>query len=326
MPQAPDARNRADRAARAENAACRNLLRLCEGSRPAALPLRAPPMRDRQVESSESRAGRRSDRSCHRRRRVRKCSGARTGAVARLPDTAPAPALDSRRSRLRLKSARPEKARPCATQLLLYRSLHPKSAAELAARTFAATVLPAARLRAPGHPGSGPSIRPPSAWLADSDRAWRFRGSFEYSHHLLASNTGNLHALVSARFAAQNSNSRYRHLQTPGKQPSNGLVCAAIDWSGRHAQLKRALILPLDRVSPRPWRHLQCERHATCHVCNVDHRGFSRSPKIAVPMRISVAPSSMATSKSWLMPIDSTGSSIPMLRLSWSRRSRSFRK
>src|SRR4051812_17316878 len=33
-----------------------------------------------------------------------------------------------------------------------------------------------------------------------------------------------------------------------------------------------------------------------------------RPPKIAVPTRISVAPSSIATSKSWLMPIDSSPS------------------
>ena len=51
-----------------------------------------------------------------------------------------------------------------------------------------------------------------------------------------------------------------------------------------------------------------------------------RSPKIAEPMRTSVAPSSTATSKSWLMPMDSTGNARPSRLLMSSRSSRNLRK
>ena len=48
-------------------------------------------------------------------------------------------------------------------------------------------------------------------------------------------------------------------------------------------------------------------------------------PKIAVPTRTIVAPSSMATSKSWLMPIDSSPEHVPAATPSARKRSRSSR-
>jgi len=51
-----------------------------------------------------------------------------------------------------------------------------------------------------------------------------------------------------------------------------------------------------------------------------------RLPNIAVPIRISVAPSSMATSKSCDMPMDNTGSAQPSFAASSSRSSHNRRK
>src|SRR5262249_12301062 len=56
--------------------------------------------------------------------------------------------------------------------------------------------------------------------------------------------------------------------------------------------------------------------------------GFGLSPKMAVPTRTQVEPSSMATSKSCDMPMESTAMATPgSLRWAiWSRKSRSRRK
>jgi tetratricopeptide (TPR) repeat protein len=54
--------------------------------------------------------------------------------------------------------------------------------------------------------------------------------------------------------------------------------------------------------------------------------GGVRSPNNAVPTRTSVAPSSIATSKSWDIPIDRTGRSIPSFTVNSSRNSLNRRK
>ena len=55
-------------------------------------------------------------------------------------------------------------------------------------------------------------------------------------------------------------------------------------------------------------------------------RSAGRSPKIALPTRTMVAPSSMAISKSWLMPMLRSGSGAPPSFSSSSRSSRSWMK
>ena len=59
----------------------------------------------------------------------------------------------------------------------------------------------------------------------------------------------------------------------------------------------------------------------TAHV-----HAASRGPKRAVPIRTSVEPSSTATAKSWLIPIESSGSGRPNCAASWPRSSMSRRK
>ena len=56
------------------------------------------------------------------------------------------------------------------------------------------------------------------------------------------------------------------------------------------------------------------------------HAAFFRSPKIAVPTRTRVAPSSIATSKSWLMPMESSPPASSPSRSARSRSARSRRK
>src|SRR3972149_3677974 len=59
--------------------------------------------------------------------------------------------------------------------------------------------------------------------------------------------------------------------------------------------------------APRPRLHLDPETNIPTPLFHLKtHAGPGRGPKSAVPRRTWVAPSSMATSKSWLIPMESS--------------------
>src|ERR1700719_3324533 len=105
-----------------------------------------------------------------------------------------------------------------------------------------------------------------------------------------ARNACNRDALVPILVARYDSNSRDRHVQTLRQQAAHSECQLAIAFDG------------------------------------FNHVFIGRAPNSAVPTQISVAPSSVATSKSWLIPMESTGNGRPRRALRSSRSSRSLRK
>src|SRR3990172_3415190 len=118
--------------------------------------------------------------------------------------------------------------------------------------------------------------------------------------------SGHLDGLLRAALAAGYLNGTPRQAQTLGQQLDHRLVGAALDGRRRHPHAQGAAVNPGDFFPPRPRLHLDPKTNSATPFFNRQaHRGAGRGPKSAVPRRTWVAPSSMAISKSWLIPMDS---------------------
>jgi hypothetical protein len=105
----------------------------------------------------------------------------------------------------------------------------------------------------------------------------------------------NLKNFVSTPFSRGEQNGRPRHTQISCYELDGGLVRFSLNR--RRIEAQNQLPFPVSRK----FRSLCIGDHADPHLYHW------RSPKSAEPMRTMVAPSSMATSKSWLIPIESSG-------------------
>src|SRR3989338_4856893 len=118
---------------------------------------------------------------------------------------------------------------------------------------------------------------------------------------------GHLDGLLRAALAAGYLNGTLRQVQTLGQQRDYGLVGAALEGRRRHLHAQRAAVHAGDFFAPRPRLHLDPETNIPTPLFHLKtHAGPGRGPKSAVPRRTWVAPSSMATSKSWLIPMESS--------------------
>src|SRR5579863_368687 len=133
------------------------------------------------------------------------------------------------------------------------------------------------------------------------------------------------HALGSAFPARQDFNSGGRHVQTFREEAAERLIGAIVHRRSGHANLQCALKFATDGVAAGAWLHAHLKNHAAAARGYANHF-FGRSPKIAEPMRTCVAPSSIATSKSWLIPMESSGNLRPNCCSRSSRRRRKRRK
>src|SRR5262249_5555174 len=133
--------------------------------------------------------------------------------------------------------------------------------------------------------------------------------------------------LTSAGFAAGYGNGGAGNLKQLSKEFDDCLVGAALQrWRGQ-GQLQGITHGSGDGVLARAGMDLHGEGGSFWALLNGDH-GFGLAPKIAVPTRTQVEPSSMAISKSCDMPMESASIRIPgRLRAAMvSRRSRNARK
>ena len=121
-----------------------------------------------------------------------------------------------------------------------------------------------------------------------------------------------LRRLVAATMAPATMRSARRgRSSAPASASIDGVVGGAVDRRGRDAHDQPAVADAVDARSRRDAgsRARRCGRRrgrdGSTSFAHGAARG-TRRPKIAVPTRTIVAPSSIATSKSWLMPIESS--------------------
>jgi hypothetical protein len=112
--------------------------------------------------------------------------------------------------------------------------------------------------------------------------------------------------------ASHNLNSREGDHQTFRQQaPQRGMGTLFERWRG-HVDFQRAFPFARDLIVAGAW--LQVKMHGVRALPDIHGpaapQTCERSPKSAVPRRTMVAPSSMAVSKSWDMPMESTGKDI----------------
>src|SRR6266478_337702 len=166
--------------------------------------------------------------------------------------------------------------------------------------------------------------------------------------------------LIPAGLAGSNSNGRTRHIQKFRKEFDAGGVGLAVHRRSSQRDFKRITDLPGNCVLLRSRMDFDREAHSggrvsynyhrkalpqrsrrtrrkpceqiypgfLCVLCDLDGYAFALSPKIAVPTRTHVEPSSIATSKSYDMPIESTSMrvSVSSCEAIRSQISRSWRK
>src|SRR3972149_2371148 len=138
--------------------------------------------------------------------------------------------------------------------------------------------------------------------------------------------SGHLDGLLRAALAAGYLNGTPRQAQTLGQQLDNRLVGAALHGGPRPTHAQGAAVNAGDLLPPRPRLHLDPKANSATPFFNRQaHRGAGRGPKSAVPRRTWVAPSSMAISKSWVIPMESSRSA-PRGRRRWPISSASSRR
>lgn len=98
--------------------------------------------------------------------------------------------------------------------------------------------------------------------------------------------------------------------QGVGQNVDDSFVGPASIRGGRYGDSKRTGVLVENGVAPGAWAGADGQDRALIVRLDVDH-GASPSNR-AEPTRTQVAPSSMATSKSLDMPIESSGSAMPV--------------
>src|SRR5580704_5719276 len=157
----------------------------------------------------------------------------------------------------------------------------------------------------------------------------------EQGEYVVASYTRDRKLLGPALFARHNSNSGERDRQPLRQKPAQGFVGAIFDRRGGEAHFQCSSVFAFDGLAAgaRGNAHRKgndslrlFDFHPRRYVASPPRFATGRAPNSAVPGRISVAPSSIAISKSWLMPMDRIGSGLAMRRETFSRSSASLRK
>src|SRR5262245_42047192 len=133
----------------------------------------------------------------------------------------------------------------------------------------------------------------------------------EFPFEVTAFQAYNLKYLVSTPFSPHEENGRPRHSQKLGYKLDSNLVCFPFNRRSVETQHQLSGAISREFIFLRIWNDANHELRGGRHW---------RSPNSAEPIRTIVAPSSMAISKSWLMPMDSSARSKRVAR------SRSFRK
>src|SRR6266568_374499 len=105
----------------------------------------------------------------------------------------------------------------------------------------------------------------------------------------------------------------------------NGHRRAARPWTAQHGQLRNPRGQKVS--SAQQYQHPGKQRIDPFHRAGSSYgAAYGRAPKIAVPTLTQVEPSSIATSKSCDIPIESSSRFSPLSALNWSRNSRKLRK
>src|SRR5258707_3283569 len=140
--------------------------------------------------------------------------------------------------------------------------------------------------------------------------------------------TRDSHYFVSAGFTAGYGNGGARNCKQLSKEFNHRLVGFAVDRRRGDCKLECVAYHAGDGVLASAGMNLYGKCDSFHGFMDGNHAGFGRSPKIADPTRTQLDPSSMATSKSCDMPMESTSIWTPgSLRAAiLSRRSRSRRK
>src|SRR5262249_25463167 len=106
--------------------------------------------------------------------------------------------------------------------------------------------------------------------------------------------------LVSTPFSPHEENGRLRHAEKLGYELHSNFICFSFNRRCIETQHQLSSTVSGEFIFLRIGNDANHELRRGRH---------SRSPKSAEPIRTMVAPSSTATSKSWLMPMDSSGRS-----------------
>src|SRR5581483_11472288 len=144
--------------------------------------------------------------------------------------------------------------------------------------------------------------------------------------HTCRADPNHANHFISAAVAGGYSNGRTRHFQKMGEESNAGFIGFAIDWRRSDLQLQSGTKHACNLLEASSWMDFHGKCDGIALRLNRDH--FFRSPKMAVPTRTQVEPSSMATSKSCDIPIESKPIEISGRRRAAmvSRSSRSRRK
>src|SRR5579872_6629099 len=110
---------------------------------------------------------------------------------------------------------------------------------------------------------------------------------------------------VPVALTRRNGNGAFWHPQQFCEEADDRLICPAFDWRRGQRELQGITDDAGDGVFLRTWVNFDREDQAILRFFDWDHCALSRAPKMAVPTRTQVEPSSMATAKSWDMPIES---------------------
>src|ERR1019366_2445539 len=151
------------------------------------------------------------------------------------------------------------------------------------------------------HANVAPTLRKAQNVLLDGNLA---PGGLQPLFDLCGGDPVHTNDFVPAAFPGGYRNRRTRHIQNFGQKFNASLVGAAFHWRRSQGQLQCVADFTPDGVLLCPGMNLHLKGCAGWRIADGNH-GFGRSPKIAVPMRTQVDPSSMATSKSCDIPIES---------------------
>ena len=124
--------------------------------------------------------------------------------------------------------------------------------------------------------------------------------------------TGDVDRLVSRRQSVHEGQTRLRHVERVRDGTNDGLVRGMIHRRGRDSDEQSAIAQSAERRARRSGDHADLDAAARWRLTDefsAHAGGAGRAPKMAEPTRTIVAPSSIATSKSWLMPIESSARS-----------------
>jgi hypothetical protein len=127
---------------------------------------------------------------------------------------------------------------------------------------------------------------------------------------MCSTHPGDPHHLMTRLSATSNLNRRRRHIEQLRKESDQRLIGSAPNRRSSQRDFQRRIhALTQNARNPRsagPRLYAHLKTHASRRLAQRNHAGFGREPKIAVPIRTRVDPSSIAISKSPDIPIDSS--------------------